>query len=504
LRHLLLRSIALSGLLVAGGMAVEQPQSISTESTDQVQNDYDISDALVKIEVVSTAYNYSAPWSMQPPRRGNGSGSVIPGKLIMTNAHVVSDASFIQVRRSGDPRRWRAQVVHVVHDADLAFLRVADEEAFFAGITPLELGTLPPTLSDVRVYGYPMGGDGLSVTKGVVSRVETRRYAHSGMNLLAGQIDAAINPGNSGGPVIRDGKIVGVVMQGIPGADNIGYMVPEPVIRHVLEDLDDGEINGFPSVGVVIQGLQNPTLKQSLQMPVDATGSLVVRVIPGSASDGVLQAGDVILTCDGQDIADDMSVQLRGRERVHWSYLAQKRQIGDALPLTILRDGQTMDISLTLTTNTHDHLRVPLPAHETEPQWFVYGGLVFTELSMNLLQTYNRNSRPQDLVNLARINERDKDSDAVVVLLRVLPAEVNKGYHGMANWVLDSVDGERVRSVAHLIELVEAADGDFVTFMDARGHRMVLDRAGAAAATAGILRRYRIDRDRSLALSQGQ
>ena len=317
-------------------VAADQADSTPSNPAEPAISETSIRDALVKIEVVSAAYNYAAPWSMQSPRRGNGSGAVISGNLIMTNAHVVSDASFIQVRRSGDPRRWRAQVAHIVHDADLAFLRVANEAAFFDGDYPARTRALPPTLSDVRVYGYPMGGDGLSVTKGVVSRVETRRYAHSGLNLLAGQIDAAINPGNSGGPVIRDGRIVGVVMQGIPGADNIGYMVPEPVIRHVLADLNDGELHGFPSLGVVIQSLDNPALKTSLRMPADTTGSLVVRVIPGSTGAGILQPGDVILSCDGHAIADDMSVQLRGRERVHWSYLAQQRQMGEDLPMTIL------------------------------------------------------------------------------------------------------------------------------------------------------------------------
>lgn len=491
-----------TGLLAAPAIAAESPSAVANEPAHaQPVDEQAIRDALVKIEVVSAAYNYGAPWAINSPRRGNGSGAVIAGNRIMTNAHVVSDASFIQVRRSGDPRRWSARVENVVHDADLAFL-VVDNPAFFAGITPLELGSLPATLSDVNVYGYPMGGDGLSVTKGVISRVETRRYSHSAMNLLAGQIDAAINPGNSGGPVIQDGRIVGVVMQGIPSADNIGYMVPEPVIRHVLEDLEDGTHHGFPSLGLVMQDLENPTLKRSLGMAADATGSLVVRVIPGSTSDGVIMPGDVVLACDGKVIADDATVTLRGRERVHWSYLGQQRQIGESLPLRILRDGAEMDLDVTLTGSTHDNLMVPLPTHETEPTWYVYGGLVFTKLSMNLLQSYNRNNRPHDLVDLARINERHLDIDEVVVLLRVLPDQINKGYHGLQSWVVHAVNGTRVRSVAHLVELIATSEDDTVTFTDSRGHRVVLDRAAAQAAAPRILARYRIDRDRSAELSR--
>jgi len=82
---------------------------------------------------------------------------------------------------------------------------------------------------------------------------------HSGRRLLAAQIDAAINPGNSGGPVVMDGQVVGVAMQGYSGADNIGYMIPAPIVRHVLEDVADGRYDGFPVLGVDFQELQSPT-----------------------------------------------------------------------------------------------------------------------------------------------------------------------------------------------------------------------------------------------------
>ena len=72
----------------------------------------------------------------------------------------------------------------------------------------------------------------MSITRGVVSRIEHDAYAHSSIELLAVQIDAAINSGNSGGPVLTDHSISGVVMQYLPDSENIGYMVPAPVVRH--------------------------------------------------------------------------------------------------------------------------------------------------------------------------------------------------------------------------------------------------------------------------------
>ena len=86
----------------------------------------------------------------------------------------------------------------------------------------------------VLVVGYPTGGDNTSITSGVVSRVEVTQYVHAASHLMAIQIDAAINPGNSGGPALRGDVVVGVAFQNLPHADNIGYIIPLPVVRRFL------------------------------------------------------------------------------------------------------------------------------------------------------------------------------------------------------------------------------------------------------------------------------
>lgn len=79
----------------------------------------------------------------------------------------------------------------------------------------------------VVTYGYPAGGEQISYTRGVVSRIELQNYVHIGnRSLLAVQTDAAINPGNSGGPVIQDDRVVGVAFQGVPGLENAGFFIP--------------------------------------------------------------------------------------------------------------------------------------------------------------------------------------------------------------------------------------------------------------------------------------
>ena len=150
-----------------------------------------------------------------------GSGAIIGGKRILTNAHVVANHTFIEVERYGQRKRYIDKVKFISHQADLALLEVEDE-AFFDGVVPLTFGGLPQIEQKVVVYGYPMAGSILSATMGVVSRIEHHRYSHSGEKFLAIQVDAAVNPGNSGGPALSDGKIVGVVMHVIKRSQNIG------------------------------------------------------------------------------------------------------------------------------------------------------------------------------------------------------------------------------------------------------------------------------------------
>ena len=105
------------------------------------------------------------------------------------------------LQRRGDDRKFLAKVLALGTECDIALLAVEEEEAFWEGVEPLSLGPLPALQDSVYVVGYPIGGDTISVTSGVVSRIEVTAYAHGATELLGVQIDAAINSGNSGGPV---------------------------------------------------------------------------------------------------------------------------------------------------------------------------------------------------------------------------------------------------------------------------------------------------------------
>src|SRR5213083_1041001 len=258
--------------------------------------------SLVRITNTAAEPDYKAPWNAGGLQRSVGAGFVIDGNRIMTNAHVVSNSRYLTVERDGDPNKYPATVLFVAHDCDLALLKVASPD-FFKNMIPLKFGGIPELESTVSAYGYPLGGERMSVTAGIVSRVDFQLYTHSSVDShLAIQISAQINPGNSGGPVMQDGKVMGVAFQGYSGdvAQGVAYMIPTPVINRFLKDVSNGHYDKYVDLALSYSKLQNPAQRKYLGLVDDDRGVLVSSVVAAGPSDGILRSGDVLLTIDGR------------------------------------------------------------------------------------------------------------------------------------------------------------------------------------------------------------
>jgi S1-C subfamily serine protease len=329
-------------------------------------------DSVVRIYCTHTVPNFAMPWQRQQQESSTSSGFAISngkdGFYILTNAHAIEYGSLVQVKRREAEDKFTAKVVAVGHECDLAILMV-DDSAFWEGLEPLSFGTLPALLDSVSVVGYPVGGEQISITTGVVSRVEMQEYAQASAQLLAIQIDAAINPGNSGGPVFdSDSKVIGVAFQSLAEEDteNIGYVVPVTVIDHFLKDVERcGYYSGVCSLGVQLQGLENKDMQSYYQMSVGAdglreTGVLVLSVAPTAPAMSVLRKGDIILSVDGIRIANDGTIPFREgsfKERVSLGYFFSQKFAGDNVTLQVLRKGATSTDTERLSVTTQVWVR---------------------------------------------------------------------------------------------------------------------------------------------------
>ena len=459
----------------------------------------DIRRSMVKITTVYDEPSSINPWDFYGSQTLNGSGCVIEGDLILTNAHVVSYQTYIDVQRYGDPRKYKARVKAVSHQADLALLKV-DDPAFFSDVKALELDDLPETRQEVTVYGYPEGGDTLSITRGVISRIEHQKYVHSSAQLLAIQIDAAVNPGNSGGPALIDEKIVGVVMQNRPRADNIGYIVPTPVIRHFLKDIDDGRFDGIPEDGIIVQPMENEALKACYGIKKEMTGVLVTYVLPGSSAEGIMQAGDVLLAIDGHPVADNMTVEFRKNDRTSAAYYVQKHQIGETVVMDVIRGGKPVTCKIPLKKTLASFSLVPYQQYDVRPTYFIYGGLLFMPLTTDYLMAWGkrwRGNAPPELV-AATTRLPTRQGEEMVLLSRVLPHDVNMGYHALNKNIITHVNGQEVLNLKHLVRVLgQSRKEPYVRLTTSTRDVIVLNPVAAEAAMPEILEIYNIPSDRS-------
>jgi len=478
--------VILAGMIIGGARGAEAAER-------------DITGAVVKIYVVSAERDYWTPWRREAPSAVYGSGCVIGGRRILTSAHVVADARFLIVKRAGTAEKYAARVRFVAHECDLAILDVEDDN-FFSGAEPLVPGDLVSPCDAVTVYGFPEGGEELSVTAGIVSRVEQNVYAHSRAQLLCAQIDAAINAGSSGGPVIRGQSLVGIAFQARKG-ENISYMVPAPVIRRFLRDLSDGRYDGIPSLEIKTQPLENPDLRLKLGLvseDLQFRGVAVSRIPHGSPAEGLLLPGDVLLAVDGRAVAYDGTVEFRPGERTDFNFLVQEKDLGDAVELEIHRQGGRRKVRVKLSAPLNSTRLVPYLQYDQDPTFFIVGGFVFTPLTYNhLAQWQMDNMPPLRFIYYSELAVRKAERLQVVILVQVLADEVNVGYHFLEDEVIVEANGVRLKDFADLVRAVESNQGPYHEFVTETGFSVILSREKAEARREAILKNYAIVIDRS-------
>ncbi len=443
---------------------------------------------------------WDVPWQFGNVQRWNGTGFLIKGKKIMTNAHVANWAKQILLKRLGDPRPYLAKVAFVGPDCDLALLEVEDER-FYEGLVPLEIGDLPEVRSTVVTYGYPAGGEQISYTRGVVSRVELQPYVNIGnRSLLAVQTDAAINPGNSGGPVIQDDKVVGVAFQGQPGLENAGFFIPPNVMKHFLKDIEDGKYHGFPQAGIKLTETFNPAMRASLKLPDEDKGARIDAIVPDSTKE-LLKVDDVLLKVGDFPVSSDGTITYRGNI-VNMGMAVGEYQHGEKVPMVIWRDGKELAIELPAYVLTDD---LSTGNQYTLPRYFVYGGMVFTPLSRDYLNTLGRTwmeSISQDIMAelfYRRDMEPDKKRSEPIMLADVLTHPVNANFEMKGRVMVDKINGIRIDRLEDVIRAFESNPGaQHLLEFSPMNHLEGLDRALAEQANPEILKQFGIPSDRRL------
>ncbi len=494
-RHIHSVMFCMSALVcLVEGAAGQEPPSIDIGDIDK---------SVVMIRSVSQEFDYVTPWQQKMMTQGVGSGFIIEGRKILTNAHNVSNSKYIELVKEKVAKRYPAKVAFIGHDCDLAVL-VVDDESFFEWTVPLEFAALPKVNSRVSTYGFPVGGRHISVTEGVVSRIQMDTYVHTGADShLVIQTDAAINPGNSGGPVMQDGKVLGVAFQGLRQAENIGYMIPTTVIKHFLKDIEDGSYDGFGSLGVMLYpGLHSDSYKDYLKVPAGEQGIVIIDTMMHSSVEQILQRDDVLTKIDDYSIDNDGRVEIYGL-RMDLSEVVEGKQIGGTARLTFYRGGEKVEATAAVALNRpiFEYSR----QYDAPPRYVCFAGLVFVPATRNYLETWGRDwitNMPFVLRylfhNSMQLNT-DRQRKEYVVLSEILPDKLNAYAAGFKSQVVESIDGRAIERLEDIQTAFQQAAAAFlfVKFMGVE-QPLVLDVKQAKAGQKAILEKYNVPEDARL------
>lgn len=449
----------------------------------------DIRQSVVKIYATYRGPDFQAPWTRVAPEEFTGTGFVIEGDLILTNAHVVEYASqiFVQPPQSAD--RLRAELVAIARGIDLAVIRLrrdSDRESFHARHPPLALSEdLPRIGGTVQAFGYPLGGEQLSITEGIVSRIEYAEYYFETRGLRV-QVDAALNPGNSGGPVVMDGRVIGVTFSGINQAQNIGYLIPAEEVRAFLDDIADGRYDG--RLRLFARGFQtaeNEGIRAWLGLADDQTG----LIYTGGDAHLPLERWDLIARVGDSDIDNAGLVTIEDGVRVSWSYQIPLIARDGKVPVTVIRRGESVALELPV-SNRRDEL-MPYLGNEY-PEYFVLGPMVFSPVSRDHLVEYHTGYLAATRSPIALRAEEERafpGEELVVVASGFLPHPMTKGYQITYRPTVKSLNGQAVRSLTHMIELIRDSEDPFLVFEfhDRGQETLVFDRAELLEVTEDIM-----------------
>jgi serine protease Do len=281
---------------------------------------------------------FDSPDNGPDAERSLGSGVIVDKKgFILTNDHVIDQATKIQVALDGDSTHYNAHVVGADKDTDLAVIKIDGDHEFpvakLGNSDGVQVGDW------VLAFGSPFGLNS-TVTAGIISARDRANVGHQFQRFI--QTDAAINPGNSGGPLVNmAGEVIGIntaIYTGSRGFEGVGFALPSNTAITVYNQLiTNGKVTRG-SIGITFQEARssNPVLMKELGVPY---GIVVEAVEPGSPADKAgLQPGDVITNVNGQPVHN-------GADLVN---PIAATTIGQSVQIRFVHNKATKDVSLTV------------------------------------------------------------------------------------------------------------------------------------------------------------
>lgn len=448
-------------------------------------------DSLITIQATRKSYTYTRPWV----RRSASSfktATVIGKNEFLTTAEGLQDLTMLRLQRYGRGQWSQGKLKWLDYHANIAVIEAVDE-AFNEGLKPVQLGRPDPDKNGWQIIRWKNGN--LEKRTAEFNQYLVQEGRLTFIQHLQMEVSSEISAVGWGEPIVAGNKVIALATG--QGGSNIRF-IPVSFFERVLASRragKKGQLGYFPFVWTPVS---NPEIFKFLKLPGQPRGAMVMEVpkVPSGAGD--LKPRDLILEVDGKAI--DNAGYYRDPElglQILENLSTRGKLAGDILKFKVWRSGKAIEIDYKLPPVDYAHKLVPTATYGRDPEYLVVGGLVFQPLTVPLLKVYGdswQRRAPYQLTSRVDDSPSTKRSGLVVCTM-VIPDPFNLGYQDLRWVVLDNVNGQSISNIGDIREALKKPEDGFHNIAFIKGssvENIVLDAAKEPAATAKILRHYRI------------
>ena len=485
--------LILLGATLCSAKPATKTASTAAESTDTFHS-------AVRVNSTSQSWNPAQPWEKNPPTSLRSLGIIVKPGQVLTSAQMVADATYLELELIDGSKTAEAKTIAVDYEANLALLSVKsekDSKGFFASTTPIVLANPPKIDDNLGILQVEDNGTPL-MTAGKLQSVEVGASFLTGQSFLGYLVKASMQSAASSFslPVIYNGKLAGILLS-YNNEDQISNVLSVDVIKHFLADASDGDYAGFPSLGISTAETKDPLFREFLKLTPEQGGIYISKVRPGGSADQAgVKNGDVLLAADGFPIDRLGFFKHSNYGSVFWGHLVKgEKSAGEKIKLSILRNGEALEITATLTRDNPKDVLVPHYQFDRAPNFLVKGGLIFQELNRPLLEAYGEEWTSRAPLNLLDAYENpdkyEEKFDRIIFLSGSIPTPATVGYESLRNLIVKKVNGVEIKDMKSLIEAFKKPNADklhSIEFLD-EDFTVYLDESLSAIVDAALLQR---------------
>lgn len=445
------------------------------------------SSSLVRINATLQRYNFIRPWEKGAPTPRRGLGAVINNKRVLTTAELVENSTYIELELPGTGEKSPAKIVGLDYEANLALLEPIDGKSkILDNLIPLKLDDSVVAGDTLEIWQVEDNGESV-VTDVKVLSADVSNYFIPGSTLLTYRVKGSLqyHANSFTLPVVKNGNLAGLLLS-YSSKEQISNLLPAPIIQHFLDDLNQGDYQGFPNLGISYAQTLDEQLRKFTHIENQQGGIFVSKVLAdSSAGKGGMKTGDIILKVNDHDIDSRGNYVDKKHGKINFSHLVRgAANVGDKVKMHIVRDGKPMDLEFEMLRKDPDDFLIDPYMFDRGPRFMIIGGLIFQELTLPYLKFWGNDwptRAPLNLVHAQANPERyEKEGRKKLVFLsQVVKTPATLGYEGFGSIIVTKVNGQAIHSIGDLAEAlkkpnaqglhkIEFEDHPKVIYLDAR------------------------------------